>query len=138
MEHVAGLAAEEGDGALRGNDRPRGCPGRAIEPARHIDRQDRHARCVRLFDDGRSRTLRRTRQARAQQRVNDQLRAGEARLPEAERLHRAVPTRGHLGGIALQLSAMPQQVDAHTIAALLENARGDEAVSTIVARTAEH
>ena len=110
-----------------------GAAGRAVEPARHIDRHHRLARRVDGRDDLGRGALERPGQARAEQRVDDEVGAARASPATAARSP-PLPARRHGGGIALERVAARRAARARTRwPALAQQARGHEAVAAVVA-----
>ena len=135
QQEMAGLAAEERHRPRRRDDRTgrRAC--RAIETARHVDRQHRNARRV----DGGNRVgggaSDRSREARAKQPVDDEVAVPDRRC--RDRLARAAPARRHRCGIALERTPVTDQCEAHAVALLCQPPSRDEAIAAIVAGAGE-
>jgi hypothetical protein len=93
QQKVAGLQAEEGDCGRRLDGHPPHRAGRAVDAARHVDRDDRQRGRVHRLDQGGELAVDRTRETCAEQRVDHHIRVCEHL--GTERLARSRPALGH-------------------------------------------
>ena len=108
----------------------------AMQPARHIDGDDRNVRFVQRGNNILRSTIQRTRQPRAEQRIDNDI--GILDRIRRQRRNRVIPSLRHLGGIAFQRIARAEQRHMHIEAARLQMTRRHESVAAIVARPAQH
>ncbi len=107
-----------------------------MDAARNIDRNAVKIALGAGFGEFQCHALQRPREARAEQRVDEQRLAVHQR--RRERLDRVLPPFGHGGGIALQALAGAEQSEPHGPAGLRQQSGCDEAVAPVVAGSAEY
>ncbi len=136
QQQMAGLLAEEG----HGHRRRRRCAAHraagAVEPARHVDGDDRQSACRHRLDRRARGPLDSARQARAEDGIDDQ--PGAAQQLGAERQHRIGPQRRVIRGIAPESGGVAEQAQPHRPAGFGQVACRDEAVAAIIAGAAQH
>ncbi len=125
------LPQEERHG-LGGLDRgPQPRPGRAVDPARQVDGEDRCSASIHRLDHRARRALDRTGKPRPEDGVDDE---GGVRKPvRGCRFDRAAEPPRRLGRIASQAIPVPEAQEPHAKSAFAEQARGDKAVAAVVA-----
>ena len=112
---------------------PRTCAGAPVYAARQIDGDDRQAGPVDRRDGLRGNPFHRPVEARAKQRVDDQV--GVLDNAGRQSFARSRPGRRGERCVALQPVARGQQSDRHRVAGLLQQPRRHETVAAIVAGT---
>ena len=136
---MAGFQAEEGDSGSRLDRGPADLAARAVEARGHVDGDHAPAgpgEDVDPLDDRPRLPLDVARQPRAKDRVDDAVGVGEV---DARR-GRNFPweARGRDRRVAAERLAPPEEAELDGIAALGEDAPGDEAVAAVVARPAQN
>src|SRR6202034_194204 len=136
QQHMARLLAEEGDSdqGRRGYAEHRTC--RAVETARHVDRDARKAPRRHRLDDCPGFPADRTGEAGAEDRIDGDL--GTVEQIRGQRLACARPPPGMMGGVAAQGAARSEQPEPHRPARGGEMAGRDEAITAIVPWTTQH
>ena len=138
-QEMAGLEAEKGDARARLHRRAAHFARLAVEAGGHIDAEDGLAGAREGVDrlDARKRdTVDVARQARAEDRVDHEIRIGESECLRARDI--LIVARRRQRGVAAQISFFTEQSEAHAIAARGKQAAGDEAVAAVTARPAEN
>jgi hypothetical protein len=108
-----------------------------IEPGRHVERHDRRPRRIGPQHEIGVASVRRPRDADAEQPVDDQSGIRGRRLDRggAARVHETTMGRGGVGGKALGIAC---EHDVHVLEMFAQHARHDECVAAVVARAREH
>jgi len=132
QQHVAGLAAKEGDTFRRRDRAPHHRAGRAVDAACQIHGNDRRAARVHGRDHLRRLPGDRAIETGAEQRIDDDARAFED--ARGGRLERAAEPVRRLRGIAFELGPVADQREPHGKSALRQQAAGDKPVAAVVAR----
>ena len=132
QQQVAGFAPKEGYGLGCLDRGPQPRPGRAVDPARQVDREDRRPARVHRLDHRAGRAFDRTREPRPENGVDDE--AGVRKPGWRCRFDRAAESPGRLGRIAAQAILAQKAQEPHAEPTLAEQARGDKAVAAVVAR----
>src|SRR5690242_19220541 len=101
-QHMAGLLAEEGDGERRAESIRPDLARCAVEPRRHVDRDDRHGHCPDQLHEIVAQALG---EAGAEQRIDDETGA----IERAHGLDRSGPAFRHDGGISLKPRALAKE-----------------------------
>ena len=113
-------------------------------PRRNVERDDGPGARVDQLDQARDEPLGRATRARAEERVDDDVRArqrlrGRALVLDAPRAHAGTLERAqHLGGVAADLALRKRQQDLRPRPPFLQPPRGDEAVAAVAALAADH
>jgi len=130
------LLAKEGDGEDRRRRDAAHGSGRAVDAARHVDRDDGQPARDHPGDHIPGHAVDRAREAGAEQRVDDQ--AGVGRQVRRKRLDGSLPACRMPCRIPAELVAFAEQKEAKRPTPLRQVARRDEPVTAIIAGTAEH
>jgi hypothetical protein len=134
-QRVAGLAAEERHGLRRVHSHAHHRPARAVDPARQVNGVDRRRR-VHGLDHGARSAFDRPVEPRPEQGIDGHVGSRERRGRSGRAS--SAPALRRQRRVALEPIALSEQKHAHAVAALRQEARGDEAVTPVVAGPCDH
>ena len=109
---------------------------RSIQPAWHIDTENRNAAGVDCRDEVRRRTVEPSRQPGPEQRINDEMHALQCVFVGWP--NRKFILACHFSGIALQGGFVTEQMNASIEPTPSQQPRRHKAIAAVIARTAQH